>query len=393
MTCIHKTYDTEERATSKWFSLGKKRRDGLTVYQCPKCLGWRVISYGVMEKLRQEEIDGWKEKAQEKATARRRKKVAEARSICSECETTLERYQPDDQPRYDYLYCPNCETIACRVQRRKVVEPTPLPAIPKAQPAPPAPTIATVVSTGRKFAKRPKRAAKVLARETMAQAFTHIPFPEFITAEQREGWFMIRAVAKAGDKPTTGLRILAAKKLGPFGDLPKWLQLDLLAIGVPLPRTEYGRIPLGEALSWEMKRTKRQIKQGLPARTFHAALTGHALRRYGARGKDYAQSVAAWVMDYDANRDLRRNGFHLGLGGVKDRRRPHRVRRANPDKPNRWRKFTTRSLKHYWAWLVSILNKTAKHQGNLPENLVVLPYDDGRLPPDGTRHTRRKPTE
>jgi hypothetical protein len=274
--------------------------------------------------------------------------------------------------------------------------------------------MATKDARKRKFAPRPKRAALALAKATMSQLK-----PEWaITAEQREGLQLLYTLAQAGDKPILGQRILAAGQLGPFDKLPYWVQRDILNTGVSLPRTKHGRIPLGEALTWEKKgsrkaqakATKRKSKRKSPYPlgmsfqkyitaaptikpvTFCDDLERYAVGRYGVtHGPDYAQSTAAWVLAY-ARRDLRRSGMHFGLDGVTDKRKPHRVRTAT-GKPNRWRKFSTRSLKHYWAWLVSLLKTCAAHQSSPPENWVVLPYDDNREVNDGTRRTRKTPTK
>lgn len=410
--CVHKVY-SEERAISKWFHLGKKRRDAFVTYQCPKCHGWRVVSYALYWRLKDEEKEQKKERKQARVNEHRRTQAAlkrtqaaAARLICPKCETRLQPHLFEQDKKYAYMWCANCQTIAYsfkvktrrQSKRAKALElgvsahcPTckqvncicvqwnsPVARMKNGLPLGP--------TRKHKFSKRPRRAAVELAKETMSQLK-----PEWaLTPGQWQGWEELSRLSRAEGRIPTGGILLARQKLGPFDKLPRAIQLCILALGVNWPRTKHGRIPLGEALMWKVKRTKRETQQGLPARTFYDALTGYAVNRYGeTRGKEYAQSVTVWVLEH-SDRDLRRSKFHFQA----DKRKAHRVRRVKIDKPNRFRKFTTRSLKHYWAWLVSALKTVAKHEGNLPENVVVLPFNED-MPAErpAIRRTAKKQTE
>ena len=149
-------------------------------------------------------------------------------------------------------------------------------------------------------------------------------------------------------------------------------------MGIVFPRTVYGRIPLIEALYWEKKGT---------GKTYYDCLRAAAKRWQD--GEDYVHTLWLWLENYDKS-DLRQTGMHFGKDGVRSKSQRHRVRTHNPDKPNRFRKFTTRSLKHYWRWLLDHLKGIAKAQGRMPENYVLPASENLTADYDGDRSRRRK---
>ena len=266
-----KGFLTQQRGIWAWGRLSKKKKLVTNVQQCPLCSKWHlgtdaqiVARENLIKKLAQ---------------------LREHRRAETEKAETFEKRLKQPAPK-------------------RIVHGQPIGTI-------------TVAAPKRKFAKRPRRGAMALAKATMQQAK-----PEWaITAEQREGWAMLRALA-VSDKPLRGQALLAAQKLGPFAKLPIWLQLELLKTGVALPRTKYGRIPLGDALTWETKRSKattrkskkdvarysrrkpkpepfdfqRYITSGPTHKTltFYDSLRGYAINRYGGtNGPEYAQTTAA----------------------------------------------------------------------------------------------------
>jgi len=381
--CIHKTY-TEDKALAKWYRLGKEKRSKFTIFQCPNCLGWRVLLNDTATRILKGDYE------QEAKQPKDDKLPPDYATRLAITASRLPYTKKQLEASAKRLGCTVAEVreafagfvLAKRAKREAREQAQRFKASEKLRPKTPEKkngnkplfTQPEAPKPKRKFAKRPSRTIGALARELTKQQTEWL-----LTAEQWRGWFILQYVAREPkDKPTTASMLEAIRLLGPFSRLPEKIRLAIVQLGVIFPRTQFGRIPLTEALTWEKKGT---------GKTFLKCLYEHGSKCWPQRGEEYASATIEFVVEYDAKRDLRRKGMHFGKDGVRKKSQPHRVRTHDPNKPNRFRKFSTRSLKHYWRWLLAHLKAIAKAQGRLPEN-YVLPLSEN-LTADFDRSIRR----
>jgi hypothetical protein len=324
--CVHKTYPTEEKAISKWYSLGKARRANLTTYQCTKCLGWRVTSYAVKDRLRSE--------AREKKPASAMKKDWKPRVSKAEAAYIAQRTGEPIQDVEDWL------AKEATTKHNEMLEE------------------ARFRKNGQGTVKRGGHSAlRITTLPKLKKAIWPLPLPNNFTLPEPN----FKAAMRLARKVTRQF----------FPDWATPIKPKSTRQRIPIGKALEWRLSYGEVMKWDRGSLHYQAVRSLPLyevpMTFLDCLMNYCVGRWGEdHGNEVCQTVALDVLER-AERDLRRSKYRAQY----DKRKPRR-RNATGGKKNRHRKPTFFSQQKYWEWL---LKRSTQVHNNWRANPINHPKE------------------